>query len=296
MIYQTYQKYLQFQKRVSKHTYTAYTSDIESFFAYYNSEIVLEEISVEFLNEIHFRDIRNWIVELSNHGIEAKSIHRKISSLNSFFKFLNRNNYLQHNPVSKVILPKIKKRLPEFFSEEQMAHFPKGENFETIDQANPILVLELFYQTGMRASELVNLKSQDFNRQKLQIKVLGKGNKERIIPISTSLALLLDQYEQLKLNEGINHPNLLSTPTGHPLYYQYIYRLVKAQLQQHTSATHTHPHILRHTFASHLLNNGAELNSIKELLVHSSLSSTQVYTHNSIKKLQEVYQKAHPKA
>ena len=241
--------------------------------------------------------IRTWLAQLKSEGISSKTIGRKISSLKSFFKYQIRQSVLVKSPMETVISPKINKRLPAFVAEQEMSqllsHLEFAEGWKGLTEK---MVIQLFYATGMRLSELIGCKETQLDLSKSVIKVLGKGNKERIIPISQSLANTLADYIQQKPASAIGNAHLFVTEKGKALQPRSVYSFVKFYLSQVTTLQKKSPHVLRHSFATHLMNNGADLNAVKELLGHASLAATQVYTHNTIEKLKEVFAKAHPKA
>lgn len=287
-------KYLQFEKRYSEHTIISYQNDLEQFAAYLTGQYqspLLQEIAPVY--------VRSWLAELKNDKITAKSINRKISTLKSFFKYHLRVGTVSATPMGSVTAPKISKRLPEFVKEEDMRslfaykEFPAGWRGRT-----ERLLLLLFYQTGMRLSELVNLKEGQVDLARRALKILGKGNKERVVPAGEELCRELKAYQEAKRTEleTYDATYFFVLENGRQLNRTYVYKAVKKHLSEVTTLNKRSPHILRHTFATHLTNNGADLNAVKELLGHSSLASTQVYTHNSIEKLKEAYKKAHPKA
>ena len=286
-------RYLQFEKRFSPHTVTAYKNDLDQFSQY------IVAFQTELLNVTH-QHVRTWIVSVMDDGIEARTINRKISSLRSFYKFLQREDLIGNSPMIYVRAPKIPKRLPIVITEQKMdilldAQDVFSNDFQGIRDR---LIIELLYGTGMRLSELVNLSDHDINRYEQQIKVLGKRNKERIIPISKPLAKLVGDYQLQKLNQNFDNKSsaLIVTNQGNKVYAKFIYRTVNLVLSFISTHDKKSPHILRHSFATSLLNRGADLNAIKELLGHSSLAATQVYTHNSVEKLKSIYKQAHPKA
>ncbi len=289
---QSFLDYLQFEKRYSLHTIEAYRNDLEQFFLFLVDSFDSPEIS-----KILPTFIRTWLASLKSDDISSKSINRKASSLKSFFKYLMKMGKLEVSPMITVHTPKINKRLPEFVLEDDMqtlfnhVEFPDDWKGRT-----ERLVLLLFYSTGMRLTELITIKEGDVDYSKSQIKVLGKGNKERIVPISTEMRDSLKEYvaEKSVQIEGIT--NLFTDEKGKALQQRKVYTFVNQYLSTITTIKKKSPHILRHSFATHLMNNGASLNAVKELLGHSSLASTQVYTHNTIDKLKDVFNKAHPKA
>jgi integrase/recombinase XerC len=286
--------YLKFEKRYSQHTIRAYSDDLEQFFSYQEKqfgETAIEAITSSF--------VRSWLASLKDNGITSKSINRKISSLKSFFKYHIRTGTLSKSPMMNTSSQKVGKRLPAYVEQSDMktlltqVEFPEGWKGQT-DR----LLLAIFYSTGMRLSELVNLKELQVNASNNTLKVLGKGNKERILPISSELMNWIQTYIQLKKKElpDADTQYLLVNANGKKLYSKYMYLAVKKYLGMITTIDKKSPHVLRHSFATHLTNNGADLNAVKELLGHSSLASTQIYTHNTIEKLKDIYKKAHPKA
>lgn len=286
--------YLQFEKRYSQHTVRSYQDDLTQFFDYLNSNFGQTAVG-----EINSSMVRTWMASLKDGKLTSKTINRKASSLKSFFKYQLKLGNIESTPMTNVSAPKIGKRLPSFVMEEDMNVLLKEIAFpDDWDGRTTQLLIAVFYATGIRLSELVNLKEQSVNRSSTSIKVLGKGNKERIIPVNKQLIESLVEYqkEKRRLFEDFDSDYLFVTPKGKKLYAKYVYLRVKSYLSQVTTLQKKSPHILRHTFATHLTNHGADLNAIKELLGHSSLASTQVYTHNSIEKLKEAYKKAHPKA
>jgi integrase/recombinase XerC len=297
-IYQQYPQlqlfinYLKFEKRYSQHTIISYQTDLEQFFAY----LISQYDAVE-LTSISAMFIKSWLAELRGDEISAKSIHRKASTLKSFFKFLLKEEVIKQSPMTTIVLPKISKRLPVFVQEEHIDTLLTHVEFEDSWQGRTEkLVIQLFYATGMRLSELINLRESQIDNSYQQIKILGKGNKERIVPISKEILADLKAYITDKPMKDNPLPNLFITEKGKALQPRTVYGFVKKHLTSVTTVQKRSPHILRHSFATHLMNNGADLNAVKELLGHSSLAATQVYTHNTIEKLKDVYKKAHPKA
>lgn len=284
--------YLKFEKRYSRHTLLSYQNDLEQFFAY-----LVSQFEGPSLDKITPMFIRSWLAELKEDDMTAKTINRKISSLKSFFKYQLKTGTLKQTPMTTVAAPKISKRLPAFVEEADMGTlFSHVEFSDDWKGRTERLVLKLFYSTGMRLSELINLKESQLDPSLGQLKVLGKGNKERILPVSRELMLDLQAYmsEKPMRMEGVL--SLFTNEKGRQLQPRSVYAFVKQHLSQVTTIQKKSPHILRHSFATHLMNNGADLNAVKELLGHSSLAATQVYTHNTIEKLKEVFKKAHPKA
>ena len=281
--------YLSSEKRFSEHTIKSYTTDLKQFTSFLSSEFqIIDEI-----NEISFQIIRTWIASLLEKGINPRSVNRKISTLKTYFKFLIREGELVENPMMKVVAPKSKKRLPVFIEEDQIASLLNEVQFEKgfVGQRNK-LIIELFYVTGIRLSELINIKISDVDFNNQSIKVLGKRNKERIIPLSSNVVNDLNIF----IENNQKNKYLFTNLEGEKLYNKLVYRLVNKYIGEISSVNKKSPHILRHTFATHMLNNGADINAIKELLGHANLSATQVYTHNTIEKLKTVYKQAHPRA
>ena len=294
MDFRSFLQYLEYEKRYSAHTIIAYKNDLLQFSGFLKKTYDFDE----FLHVRHVH-VRSWLVSLMEGGIGSRTINRKLSSLKTFFKFQLRKNAIEQDPMGKVIAPKMIKRLPVFINKNQMellwSQYDFGNEFSG---ARNRLIFELLYGTGMRASELVNLTERNVDLYNQSLKVLGKGNKERIIPISKELKQLIVVYIDLrnKTFPAVSFSSLIVTDAGKKMYSRFVYSIVNVILKQVTTVEKKSPHVLRHTFATHMLNNGAEINAIKELLGHSSLAATQVYTHNTIEKLKDVYKKAHPKA
>lgn len=293
MFIESFIRYLQFEKRFSPNTITAYQNDLEQF------SIFIQLYQTE-VHQADYQKVRAWIVEMMDRGIDPKTINRKISSLRSFYKFLQREALIEFNPMIQVKSPKVSKRLPVVISEQKMNNLlDDGHVFsEGFPGVRDRLIIELLYGSGIRLSEIVGLKNSDFNEYEQYIKVLGKRNKERIIPLNSSLSALIKEYIKLKKNQEFDTKSstLLVTNDGKEIYPKFIYRAVNLILSKVSTHEKRSPHILRHSFATSLLNHGADLNAIKELLGHSSLAATQVYTHNSVEKLKSIYKQAHPKA
>ena len=241
--------------------------------------------------------IRSWLVNLMEQKINPRSVNRKLTTLKSFYRYLLREGVLEENPMRRITSPKNSKRLPVFVEKDKMEMLFEQIDFgEGYPGLRDKLILEMFYVTGMRLSELVNLKETDIDFHYDTIKVLGKRNKERLIPFSNKFELLLKSYLDEKRNSFGDTNDLFLTDKGRLIYSKMIYRTVIKHLGKVTTLGKKSPHVLRHSFATHLLNNGAELNAVKELLGHANLSATQVYTHNTIDKLKRIYKQAHPKA
>lgn len=289
----TFLDYLKFEKRYSQHTIISYQNDLEQFFSF-----LISQFDAPSLEKITSSLVRSWLAELKGDDITAKSINRKISSLKSFFKHQLKNNVIEQTPMAIIVSPKISKRLPSFVEEKNIEtlfnHVTFSDDWKGRTER---LVFQLFYSTGMRLSELINLKESQIDVSNQQIKVVGKGNKERIIPAAKELINDLQSYIADKQTTfKVQIPNVLVNEKGKQLQPRMVYGFVKQYLSLVTTIQKKSPHVLRHSFATHLMNNGADLNAVKELLGHSSLAATQVYTHNTIEKLKEVFKKAHPKA
>ena len=294
MFISDFTSYLSSEKRYSINTVQAYQRDLEQFFIYVQSSYEITDI--KFVSHIH---IRSWLAKLKENDNENRSINRKISTLKSFYKYLLRNEIVASSPMSKIISPKNVKRLPVFVNEQNMQdmlehNWSEDSDFKTqTDQ----LIVELLYQTGIRRAELLNIKCSDIDFYNYSIKILGKGNKERILPLMKEMIEQLKSYILLRDEIVKNqHSFLFSIANGKPIYAKYVHKVVKDYLSLSTTISKKSPHVLRHTFATHLLNQGADLNAVKELLGHANLNATQIYTHNTIDKLKEIHKKAHPKA
>ena len=291
---QEFLNYLTFQKRYSPHTIISYQNDLTGFFDF----IFLQYQSVE-VKQISASMVRTWLASLKENKAASKTINRKISTLKSFFKYLLKMELIDASPVSSVSALKVNRRLPSFIEQKDMDVLFSEVSFPfTREGKMNFMILEIFYQTGIRISELINLKEHNIDKSSGTLKVLGKGNKERIIPINNQLIKLLEDYLLEKRKEFPESSNiyLFVGKSGKMLYPKYVYNMVKMNLGKVSTNERKSPHVLRHTFATHLTNNGAPINAIKELLGHSSLAATQVYTHNSIEKLKEVHKLAHPKS
>jgi len=285
-------QYLEFEKRLSKHTMIAYQTDLQQFYDFAKKEYELDQV-----NHFNHQIIRTWIVYLIESGISARSINRKVTTLKTYFRFLIREGEVEQNPMLKVMPPKTSKKLSVFVGEKSMNRLLNQVEFaDGIEGIRDSLVLELFYSTGMRLSELINIKICDIDLLNKQLKVLGKRNKERLIPFGSQLKNAFKNYIQAKGEQDNDEEFLFVTKEGKKLYEKLVYRLVNKHLSMVTTVDKKSPHVLRHTFATHMLNNGADLNAIKEILGHSNLAATQVYTHNSFEKLKSMYKQAHPRA
>lgn len=287
-------KYLQYEKRYSPHTLTSYHTDLGQF-----SHYLLHTYEITDPAEADHTIIRSWILSLVQNDIQPRSINRKIACLRSYYKFILGQERITANPMLRIKAPKVSKKLPGFVPEEPFNNLLDGFEFEdSFEGQRDRVILEFLYGTGMRLSELIGISELDIDRHQKTVRVLGKGNKERIIPINDSLWQSINTYLAHKKREfgDNNSEKLLVTTKARPLYPKFIYRVVKKYISLITTSEHNSPHVLRHSFATHLLNKGADLNAIKDLLGHASLAATQVYTHNSIEKLKSIFEKAHPKA
>lgn len=284
--------YLNLQKRFSPLTAKNYEIDLRQFFGYLEEEVPNTNIK-----DISHHDIRGFMATLMDKGLSAVSVNRKLSSLKSFFKYLLKNGEITINPTQKLQGPKKPKRLPVFIDESQAEKLFEDLHFETdFEGVRNKLIIDILYQTGLRRAELLNLKEQDVDIFNLQLKVLGKRNKERIIPFSHTLKRNLQNYLNVKKEHDLTSPFLLVTLRDKQLSPLKLNSIVKEILSMVTTSKKKSPHVLRHTFATHMLNKGADINAVKELLGHASLSATQVYTHNTIEKLKRSYNQAHPRS
>ncbi len=280
-------QYLEIEKRYSKHTLVAYTKDVEDFLLF------LGQIEVA-LTSVSKRELRSYLVEMVDQQLENTSISRKVSALRTLFKWAVAHQYMDTNPMIGVLIPKLKKRNPVFLKETEMKEMHASLFREDFEGYRDYLMLELFYQTGIRLSELIELKQASFSPD--SIKVLGKRNKERIIPISNQLYQLYQKYCGYKsVSVERESPYVFVLNSGNKLYEKFVYRKINFYLGLITKIEKKSPHVLRHTFATHLLNNGSGLEVLKELLGHSNLAATQVYTHNSFSQLTHIYSQAHPR-
>ncbi|QKJ31510.1 tyrosine-type recombinase/integrase [Mucilaginibacter mali] len=294
MFLERFINYLQFEKRYSPHTVTAYRADLEQFFAHINHP----EILITQPSEITHHHIRNWMVDMMDNGISARTVNRRVAVLRKYFKFLLQSQLISANPTAKIQTPKTPRRLPVVVETDKLVNKLDQDVGTDFDKLRDKLIVELLFGTGIRLAELVGLKESDINNYEGTIKVLGKRNKERIIPINKELKRVMAEYLELKKNQNFNNNSLtlVVTNKGVNAYPKFIYLKVKAYLSDISTQDKKSPHVLRHTFATSLLNKGADLNAIKELLGHASLSATQVYTHNSVERLKSIYKQAHPKA
>jgi integrase/recombinase XerC len=291
---ESFLQYLQIEKRYSLHTVRSYLNDLDQFYSFLAS-LGLPEDPVP----VTSYDIRAWIVSMLDSNYSTISVHRKISCLRVFYRFLRKEGVIKSDPLEKVVLPKRTKSLPVFIEEEALTqlldNFSFGDGFTGIKNRT---IIELLYLTGMRRSELIGLRDNDLDLSEGSVKVTGKRNKQRIIPLVKPFIKRLEEYVKVR-NESIQTENngwFFITKSGNKLYDKYVYNTVNSYLAMVTTIEKKSPHVLRHTFATHMLNRGADLNSIKELLGHANLSATQIYTHNTFEKLKKVYKQAHPRA
>lgn len=286
-------KYIKYEKRYSLHTVQSYENDLTKFAEFFNyNKQNFDPLAIS------HQEIRKWIVFLMETGYSVKSINRKLSALKSFYKFLLKENYVSKSPLIKISAPKSNKSLPHFVERNRMDllldEVSFGDGFEAFRDK---VVIELLYLTGMRLAELNGLKTTDIDFSSKNLKVLGKRNKERIIPINNELMMSLKNYIDIRQKEiKPSNEYLILTKKGEKAYPKLIYRIVKKYLEQVTTIEKKSPHVLRHTFATHMLNSGADLNAIKEILGHANLSATEIYTHNTFEKLKSIYKQAHPRA
>ncbi|MGB5820397.1 MAG: tyrosine-type recombinase/integrase [Saonia sp.] len=286
--------YLSLEKNYSMHTVKAYEKDIQAFADFCN-----DEYEMNVIDDVDYTIIRSWIINLVDQDISNRSINRKIASLKAYYKFLLKLEKINKNPLAKHKALKTAKKIEIPFSENEMENvlfqLPFEDSFEGVRDK---LVIELLYTTGIRRSELINLKLRDLNRSQQTLKVLGKRNKERLLPLLPTTLHLLERYfeQRQDLKEIVDDEYIFLSKSGNKIYNTLVYRIINRYFSEVSSKVKKSPHILRHTFATHLLNKGADLNSVKELLGHSSLASTQVYTHNSIAELKKVHLSAHPRS
>ncbi|WP_225035820.1 tyrosine-type recombinase/integrase [Winogradskyella sp. SM1960] len=289
----SFSDYLLLEKSYSKHTVLAYTRDIENFQSFLNKYHNSEDLA-----QVGYSEIRQWIVTLVDRKISNRTINRKVSSLNTYYKFLLKTEDIEVNPLKKHKALKVGKKVQLPFSEQELKSVLEDAiHIEDFESARNYLIIELFYATGIRRIELVNLKLSDIDIKNNQIKVLGKRNKERYIPLIESLSKSVSRYLDYRQNLPIieDKEMLFLTQKGLKIYEKLVYRIINKYFSMASTKAKCSPHVLRHSFATHLLNQGADLNAIKELLGHTSLAATQVYTHNSIAELKKVHAKAHPR-
>jgi len=285
--------YLKYERRYSPLTAVAYKKDLDQFEEFFIKSV--GDFNVEGIND---KIVREWVIDLMDSGLTARTVNKKISALKSFYKYLLRLEVISENNLVNVIVPKVRKKLPVFVEEKNLIHLLDdgffGKDFEALRDK---LIISLLYGTGIRLAELMHLKDADISQTEFLIKVLGKRNKERIVPYPRTLNVLIEQYKAERTQLfGSQVKCLLLTSSGEPVYEKLIYRVVNKYLALVTTIDKKSPHVLRHTFATHLPNRGADLNAVKEMLGHSNLSATQIYTHISLDKIQKVYKQAHPRS
>ncbi|MFN8429339.1 MAG: tyrosine-type recombinase/integrase [Spirosomataceae bacterium] len=279
------------ERRLSPHTHTAYKADLEQFQQFLSPDFSL------LIQDAQASDIREWVVSLSEQKLDNRSINRKMASLRAFFKYLLKNQKIKSDPTALVKALKTAKKLPVYLEEDAMENlFEFVEFTPDFEGQRDRLLMELFYGTGMRLAELIGLKTKDYDRFGRKITVLGKRNKYRVIPLNQEVIDCIDIYLKLLEEAGVSNEFLVLTDKYEQLYPVFVQRKIKHYLELVSTISKKSPHVLRHTFATHLLNHGADLNAIKELLGHANLAATQIYTHNTIAELKEVYKKSHPKA
>lgn len=284
--------YLLKEKRYSTHTVRSYAIDLQQF-----SDYTLEYYEVDAALEVRHPMIRSWLAHLSEQNLTSSSINRKLSSVKGYFKFLHSKDLVPQNPSQKLSALKKDKRLPKYVEESKLDFlFDQIKFGEGFPGKRDELLVEILYNTGMRLSELIGLKESDLDLADAQMRVTGKGNKMRIVPMNRTLVSSVKEYLALKRTNELDSPFLLILDNGKPLYPKFVYRKVNSLIGMVSTQQKRSPHVLRHSFATHLLNKGADINAIKEILGHDNLSATEVYTHNSFEKLKSVYQQAHPRA
>jgi integrase/recombinase XerC len=285
--------YLKYEKRSSAHTLIAYEGDLNQFAAY------MEEMGMQDERAINTRFIRNWVVALHYNNLKPRSIHRKVASLKAYFKHLLREKVIETSPVDGAILPKLPKSLPDFVKEKEMDFLLDEVAFSAdYSGVRDRTIIDLFYGTGIRLSELVALEDHNFDLSRGTVKVLGKRNKERLVPMNQSTVRNVSEYKTIRdaAFGEIRGTSFFLTDKGEDIYHKLVYRIVNRHLRSVTTLAKKSPHILRHTYATILLNRGADINAIKELLGHTNLNATQIYTHNTFEKLSSIYNQAHPRA
>ena len=288
-------QFLASEKHYSHHTLIAYRNDLSQFFSFTESQFGLNEVSLS-----DHQIIRSWLAHLVQSGTNPRNVNRKLSTLKSYFRFLIKRGVIAENPMQRVVAPKVAKKLPAFVSQAKMDELFNSIGFEPgFHGMRSRMVMEMLYATGMRVSELTALKHNDIDTSSQALRVIGKRNKQRIIPFTSHLQQVIKAYIEVKESHlGPVNPDdyFISSIKGKKAYPKLIYNIVTQSLALVTTQTRKSPHIIRHTFATGMLNNGADLNAIKELLGHASLAATQVYTHNTIERIKRIYQQAHPKA
>mgnify|MGYP001308188146 CR=1 FL=1 len=291
---ESFLQHLQYEKRLSRNTVIAYANDLRQL-----ESFLLKNFQESNLTAASYHMIRSWIVSCVERGIQPRSVNRKIACLRSFYKFLLKQEVISIDPTVRIPVLKTSKRLPSFIKESDMTSLLDGDGFEnTFEGIRDRLILEMFYGTGLRLSELIGLRNDSIDTANRTVRVLGKRNKERVIPFTAALVPLVKEYIATRNRdvEKKDHGIFFVRANGEPCYPVMIYKIVRKYLDKFPAMQKRSPHVLRHTYATHLLNNGAELNAVKDLLGHTSIAATQVYTHNTTEKLKKVFEQAHPKA
>lgn len=284
--------YVRYEKRCSQNTVTAYKNDLDQFV-----QFCADSVGEFAIIGVDRGQLRKWVIHLMENGLTPRTVNRKISAVKAFYKFLMKEKVVENNPAKDLTLPKIRKKLPQFVDANSLHHLLDDGYFaDDFTGVRNKLIIALLYGTGMRLTELMNLRDSDFNRTDQVVRVTGKRKKERIIPYPEEINKLFDQYVSVR-NETVlrETDHLLVTEKGKAVYEKLIYRVTTKALEKVTRLEKRSPHVLRHTYATHLLNNGADLNVIKELLGHANLAATEVYTHTSFDKLHDIYKQAHPR-
>jgi integrase/recombinase XerC len=288
-------QYLQSEKRLSRHTIVAYTNDLEQFGVFLKTQHELAD-----LTQADYQLIRSWLAHLMQNKISPRSVNRKIATLRSFYRYCIRQGIIHFDPMQKVKAPKFPQRLPVFIEAARLSELLDSDNFKNDYRGQrDRIIIELLYGTGIRLNELIHLRNQDVNLRNFSIKVTGKRNKQRIVPMHPRLSANLGLFQRAKDSEPVGNfgvDYLILTNKGNKAYPLFVYRTVSKYLEMITTQQKKSPHVLRHSFATSMLNNGAQLHDIKDILGHTSLAATQVYTHNTIERIKRIYQQAHPKA
>ncbi len=291
---ESFLQFLQIEKRYSPHTVRSYRNDLDQFANFLSDNEMLSDV-----NDITSHQIRAWIVYLIDNGISPVTVHRKISCLRRFYNYLRKEGIVKTDPLEKIVLPKQKKKLPVFVEEEALDKLFDSVNFgNDFSGLRNRTIIEMLYMTGIRRAELTEIRYEDVSLSDATVRVTGKRNKQRIIPLSQLFVTRLREYigARNKIVSDTAGSWFFITDKGNKLYDKYVYNIVKAYLSMVTTIEKKSPHVLRHTFATHMLNRGADLNAIKEFLGHANLSATQIYTHNTFEKLKRIHKKAHPRA
>jgi integrase/recombinase XerC len=289
---ESFLQYLRTEKRYSRHTVTSYKNDLDQFFEWLG--VNAPDLAPEGVTS---GEVRAWMISLIERGCTTGTVHRKMSALRAFFRYMRKHGFSNADPMSGLKLPRLAKQLPVFVAEEALDKllddYQFGDNFSGVRDRT---IIEFLYLTGMRRSELISLRDEDVDISSGQVRVMGKRSKQRVIPLAGSFIKSIEAYRESRSREGLAGDWFFVTGKGNKMYDKGVYNIVKRYLSMVTTVEKKSPHVLRHTFATHMLNHGADLNSIKELLGHASLSATQVYTHNTFEQLKKVYKQAHPRA